>query len=87
MALRQAVVALLEITPSLKVLWRRDAGARVIPDDLAAIPRGEAQWLVVSDSADLVAKQLHRTVQMLSGVGRSDVYEIKRIDSDYFAED
>lgn len=86
MALRQAVVALLERVPNLRVLWRRDDGSGLTADQLMALPPGEAPWLVATDAADLVAKPLHRAVQSLNGAGRSDVrFLLAARDSDWRA--
>lgn len=74
MALRQAVVASLKRAPNLRVLWRRDDdSSSITPEQIMALPMGDAPWLVATDAADLVAMPLHRSVQHLKGAGRSDV--------------
>jgi hypothetical protein len=73
MALRQAVVALLEAVPGLRVLWRRDEACQITAEQLLALPKGGAPWLVATDSADLIAKPLHGAVQTLKGAGRDDL--------------
>ena len=60
MALRQAVVALLEREPGLRVLWRRDDSCGITAERLLTLPKGDAPWLVATDAADLIAKPLHQ---------------------------
>lgn len=86
MALRQAVVALLEWIPNFRVLWRRDDSSSITGDQLMALPVGEAPWVVVTDAADLICTPLYGGIQTLKRGGRSDIrFLLASRDSDWRA--
>jgi hypothetical protein len=86
MALRQAVVALLEHEPGLRVLWRRDDSCGITAEQLLTLPKRDKPWLVATDAADLIAKPLHQGAQTLKGAGRGDLrFLLAARDSDWRA--
>jgi predicted MPP superfamily phosphohydrolase len=72
-ALRQAAYEFARTDTSVKVLWHRDETQTIAHDFLGKLPSDAGTWLVVSDQADLVAKQLHASLSATSHTPRSDV--------------
>jgi hypothetical protein len=86
MALRQAIVSLVERVPNLGVLWRLSESSSITADQLLALPVKEGSWIVATDSADLVAIPLHAACKALSKAGRSDIaFLLASRDSDWRA--
>ena len=72
-ALKQAAYEFAEAHTSVKVLWRRDENQAIPHDFLVNLPSDAGSWLVVSDQADLMAKQLQASLSATSNAPRSDV--------------
>jgi len=64
MAWRQAVVALFEREPGLRLLWREDETATLSAGQLQNLPTGP--WLIATDAADLRIRDLHGAMQTLA---------------------
>lgn len=72
-ALRQAAYELSLADAGVKVLWHRD-DCQTLPHDIFSnLPNDGSTWLVVSDQADLLGKQLHASLSAASNAPRSDV--------------
>lgn len=72
-ALRQTVVDVANGVAPLAILWHSDASAPISAAQLLALPAEFGRWIVVSDAADLVIKQLHEGATALARAGRTDV--------------
>lgn len=72
-ALRQAAYEFSEENASVKVLWHHDDNQTIPHDFLCKLPNEASTWLVVSDQADLIAKQLQVSLSTTSHTPRSDV--------------
>lgn len=73
MALRQAVVDLLEREPKLRVLWRDDDEAVLTAELLRSLPKNGTLWLIATDTADLLTRKLSILPEVLKNAGRGDV--------------
>jgi calcineurin-like phosphoesterase family protein/tetratricopeptide (TPR) repeat protein len=71
-AVLQTIVTLLEQDPQLRVLWREDEGHSLTPADVRALP-SSVRWLIATDDADLMAKDLFEIVKALHAASRRDV--------------
>ncbi|MDP2095970.1 MAG: hypothetical protein Q8K50_19070, partial [Hydrogenophaga sp.] len=72
-ALRQAAYEFAEADTSTKVLWHRDDNQPIPNDFLVDLPSDAGTWLVVSDQADMIAKQLQASLSAASHAQHSDV--------------
>ncbi len=72
-ALMQAIVNLLETDNSWNILWHTDESAKLDADDVLALPQTGIPWLLVSDAADMLSRDLHDVCQRLSKARRADV--------------
>lgn len=86
MALRQAVVGLLEREPKLRVLWRDDDEAVMNAELLRGLPKDGTPWLIATDTADMLARPLSRLPDILKSAKRGDVRWLLAVrESDWLA--
>jgi len=71
-ALLQAAVLLAD-QAHWQILWRPGPDVGIDAQDVAQLPRGAKQWLLVIDDADTVVAPLMLAVRTLHQLGRSDV--------------
>lgn len=73
-ALLQTTARLVEEGCVDLVLWHYDEQAPLRTDDVLKLPASEKGWLVVSDDADLVARDVYRVAEAVAVSGRTDIH-------------
>ena len=73
-SLRQIATRLVESPLRLKLLWHADDTKSINEDELLALPETERQWLLISDSADLIAVDVFRICERLKKTNRTDIW-------------
>jgi predicted phosphodiesterase len=87
-AIFQTVVSLVNADMAYQVLWRHDLEAKLLAEDVLALPTNGCKWLIASDDADGIADAVFETVRALYKAGRSDVqFLLTCRDTDWIASE
>jgi tetratricopeptide (TPR) repeat protein len=87
MAFLQTIITLLEEDSSWKVLWRHDESCSLGLEDIRALTAGN-RWLIATDDADLIVKDLFAAIKTLPTDGHCDfTFLLTCRDTDWRAAD
>lgn len=82
LALRQVAVQLAE--KGFHVLFREDEGLLSV-EEIASLPSG-GKWVLITDDADRIASEIHKTISSLQQKGRNDIsWIVAARDTDWFS--
>lgn len=71
--LRQALCEILDSGLDVRVLWHNNPDSPLLRGALLNLPKTTKGWLVCSDDADLIAKDIFDEVKLLHEAGRDDI--------------
>lgn len=71
-AVLQTLATLVDEDPRWKVLWRHDETCSLTVEHVRQLPEGR-RWVIATDDADLIAKDLFIAVKTVQAAGRGDV--------------
>lgn len=72
-ALLQVVASLIESNCQFNILWHADEFTQISTHELLQLPKTDTPWLIVSDSADLISKDIHDACMTLKKECRNDI--------------
>ena len=85
-ALLQVVASLIESNCQFNILWHADEFTQIPTYELLQLPKTDTPWLIVSDSADLISKDVHEACKFLKKECRNDIrFLLACRDTDWFS--
>lgn len=73
-AFLQCIEKILSLNSTYKVIYRKGEGSKLSNNLIDNLPCDGTQWIIASDDADLISKEVHGVVTRLLVSGRNDIH-------------